>query len=647
MMINLKNITLFITVIGIAFYLPATKGAPTSISDDRIRSLNVVPVLGRGYSLGTNSFQSTCLMVDEVSTPSYNYDYDFTDFSKSTDMEATMSGKIAASFGYWKVKDEIMIAARSGSEPLMIVGTMRIERYYSSIREELSLISESALTLLDRQDYIGFFKSCGPTYVRSIRRAQELTSIFKFDSQSSEVAAEFALALHLQSPVRSDSANILSKPKYASIASSLEITIYAFGMGLNQEGSSVIVSTTLDHYQDVLKFAYKSFTQNEDSSNIGMVYGIEVVPWVDNTGFQVESKLLEEEILIPLPRSMIPKAIQINGLNDLTFANTIVERAQFHCKNAPYQMDRYGYCCESTLLWNPLARDYETESSNVTSTRICRPARKLDKSTVKNNMSVNAEFVAHLDSIIRNKLNQLYTLQKCLSSLMTYSSDYDYHTMKVQDTAKYDAAIEDTITLREVKGALDPLGDFSLIRLMGQELDEYVEMYYEPCVAALFGLNIGTTNDVEAQYFMAYGWLTHAACSKLSCLADNMRWDRNEENNAGCVASAIVGSRAPSYMGRQGNCAKKLDNTCKYNQMQNIQFELSAKECWTCEGDCEGGDEELVPLFFLNQFCMPVTNTHEVEDTSDIRTRTNSCRRNPSNRVGTDWDSSYVDSSKP
>merc|ERR1711957_860114 len=597
------------------------------------------------------SFQSTCLMVDEVTSPSYNYDYNFKDYSKNSESEISAAATAEASFSASIISGEASSSAsvdtKSTSQMRMITASMKIQRYYSSVREELSPLSEDALTLLDSQDYIGFFKSCGPTYVRSIRRAQELTSIFKFDSQSSEVAAEFALALHLQSPVRSDSANILSKPKYASIASSLEITIYAFGMGLNQEGSSVIVSTTLDHYQDVLKFAYKSFTQNEDSSNIGMVYGIEVVPWVDNTGFQVESKLLEEEILIPLPRSMIPKAIQINGLNDLTFANTIVERAQFHCKNAPYQMDQYGYCCESTLLWNPLERDYETEPSNVTSTRICRPARKLDKSTVKNNMSVNAEFVAHLDSIIRNKLNQLYTLQKCLSSLMTYSSDYDYHTMKVQDTAKYDAAIEDTITLREVKGALDPLGDFSLIRLMGQELDEYVEMYYEPCVAALFGLNIGTTNDVEAQYFMAYGWLTHAACSKLPCLADNMRWDRNEENNAGCVASAIVGSRAPSYMGRQGICAKKLDNTCKYNQMQNIQFELSAKECWTCEGNCEGGDEELVPLFFLNQFCMPVTNTHEVEDTSDIRTRTNSCRRNPSNRVGTDWDSSYVDSSKP
>jgi len=641
MMINLKNSTLLITVIGFVFYLPTTKGAPTSINDDRIRSLDVVPVLGRGYSIGTNSFQSTCLMVDEVTTPSYNYDYDFTDFSKSTDMEATMNGKIAASFGYWKVKDEIMIAARSGSEPLMIVGTMRIERYYSSIREELSLISESALMLLDRQDYIGFFKSCGPTYVRSIRRAQELTSIFKFDSQSFEVAAEFALALHLQSPVRSSSTNILSKPKYAAIASSLEITIYAFGMGLNQEDSSILVSATLDQYQDVLKFAYKSFTQNEDSSNIGMVYGIEVVPWVDNTGFQVESKLLDELVLIPLPRSMIPRAIQINGLNDRTFANTIEERSLFRCKNAPYQMDKYGYCCEATLLWDPIARDYETELSNVTSARICRPARKLDKSTVKNNMSNNAEFVAHLDSIIRSKLNQLSTLQKCLSSLMTYSSDYDYHTMKVQDTAKYDAAIEDTITLKEVKGALDPLGDFSLIKHMGEELDEYVEMYYEPCVAALFGMNIGTTNDVEPQYFMAYGWLTHAACTKLSCLADNMRWDRNL--GTGCVASMIVGANAPSYLFSQGLfCSKKLDNTCKYDQNFYKEFQISAVDCWDVSGD--GG---LVPLYFMNQFCMPVVNTQKIEDTSVVELKTINCERNPSNRVGTNWDSNYVDSIKP
>merc|ERR1719157_536204 len=68
----------------------------------------------------------------------------------------------------------------------MITSTMRIERYYSSIREELSSLTDDALTLLDRQDYIGFFKGCGPNYIRSIRRAQEITAIFEFEETSSE-----------------------------------------------------------------------------------------------------------------------------------------------------------------------------------------------------------------------------------------------------------------------------------------------------------------------------------------------------------------------------------------------------------------------------------------------------------------------------
>jgi len=77
----------------------------------------------------------------------------------------------------------------------MITSTMRIERYYSSVREELSSLSDDALTLLDRQDYIGFFKSCGPNYIRSIRRAQEITAIFEFNESSSESASEVAVKI--------------------------------------------------------------------------------------------------------------------------------------------------------------------------------------------------------------------------------------------------------------------------------------------------------------------------------------------------------------------------------------------------------------------------------------------------------------------
>ena len=88
-------------------------------------------------------------------------------------------------FGYYAVKAKVDYnrnsQVQSESSIRMIISTMRIERYYSSIREELSSLTDDALTLLDRQDYIGFFKGCGPNYIRGILRAQEINAIFEFE----------------------------------------------------------------------------------------------------------------------------------------------------------------------------------------------------------------------------------------------------------------------------------------------------------------------------------------------------------------------------------------------------------------------------------------------------------------------------------
>ena len=47
------------------------------IDDDRVRSLDIAPALGRGYSVKTNAFYSICLKVTEAehtTVPSFNYD---------------------------------------------------------------------------------------------------------------------------------------------------------------------------------------------------------------------------------------------------------------------------------------------------------------------------------------------------------------------------------------------------------------------------------------------------------------------------------------------------------------------------------------------------------------------------------------------
>ena len=67
--------TCYLAVCITALYLPTVYSSnPYVIADDRVRSLDISPVLGRGYSIMTNTYQSTCLVVDETTVPSFNYD---------------------------------------------------------------------------------------------------------------------------------------------------------------------------------------------------------------------------------------------------------------------------------------------------------------------------------------------------------------------------------------------------------------------------------------------------------------------------------------------------------------------------------------------------------------------------------------------
>ena len=65
--------TSILTALMVSF-LPGALGSPYVLKDDRVRSLDVTPVLGRGYSIMTNTFLSTCLEGALFTTPSYNYD---------------------------------------------------------------------------------------------------------------------------------------------------------------------------------------------------------------------------------------------------------------------------------------------------------------------------------------------------------------------------------------------------------------------------------------------------------------------------------------------------------------------------------------------------------------------------------------------
>ena len=482
---------------------------------------------------------------------------------------------------------------------------MKVERYYSSIREEVSPLASSAYKLLDKQDYVGFFMACGSNYVRSIRRAQEVTAVFMFTSSSQEMAQEFAAGLRSSSfegdGETKTTSSTTSKTKFAAIQDSLEIKILGFGLGLNQEGAGTLVANSLAEYNQVMKFAFRAMTQSAGGSNdIGMVYGIEVVPWVDNVQFQVASKLHDENIEVPLPRSLIPRAYHING-ETRRFDNSDADRADFICKEPAYEKDKYGYCCELQSMYKA-----ENQTYNVVNPAgsICRPLRSLDKSIVKNNMATNGEFVARLDSTVRYKLNQFSTMEKCVSQLRQISDRFDYFLLQAQATAKYDADVEGSITLKTMKLLLDPFGDYSMVKHVGKELDEFMDMYYQPCLAALFGSNIGTSPGTEASYFMANAWHTHPECTKLSCLSTGMRWNRGE--GGGCVPSLLSGATAAGYSDQiDGGCTYDTDSNdavekCKYPPDEMNNFTSRVSTCWNAIEMNSRVD------YLMDVFCMPV-----------------------------------------
>ena len=482
---------------------------------------------------------------------------------------------------------------------------MRIERYYASVREDVTPLSNDAGALIDAGDYIGFFKACGPTYVRGIRRAQEVTAFFMFKSSSNERSASYSRSVRLYrwrrynygSSTRSSSTN-------KSESTSTQIVIKGWGLGLNQEGSETFVASSLEDFSKIMDFAFSTMTRVPDSVHIGQVYGMEVVPWVSNSAFQVRAQLLDNAIEVPVIRSLIPRAYRITDNTDVNFNNTNAEsRALFTCKEIAYAIDQYGYCCEEESLYNLPEREYDASNPEA---RMCRPLRVLDPSLVKENLAANGEFIARLDRAVRYRLNQLGTLERCISAVRAIPERYDFYLLKSQDTVKIDTSIELDFSVFELKLAVDPFEDYRLLKHMAKELDEFLDMYIQPCYAELFGTNQGASPETDASFLMSYPWHSHDICTKLSCLGNGMRWDRANPLG-GCTPSMMAGASAPAYdTTNEGNCNRDIEKSknqstlaCKHDTAGMANTHDTTTAVWNKAIPTGRAD------YYIDTFCMP------------------------------------------
>ena len=552
----------------------------------------------------------------------FHHDADsFYDFKQSDDLEVSLAGELSDTFVYSQIKTEVntqqasLVTTTTSTETYYIVAVMRIERYYSSVREEKSRLTSDAKTLIEKQDYFGFFKGCGPNFIRGIRRAQEVSAMFKFTSSSTEIATQFTESVKASTSGVIDeqggeeiSENFSTQSKFDTITSNLQIKVSGFGLGLDGEGAESLIATSLEEFNKIMNFAFNIMTKNPVAQHVGMVYGIEIAPWVENVQFQVAAKLSDGIVQIPITRSLIPKAFRYdtNGRTRITKYDKN-RRDEYICKDQGLEIDKYGYCCELRALYDFMTQQYDFTNPEL---RICRPLRQLDPSILRENMAGNAEFAVRLDNILQAKMNQLGVLERCSSAVMSIPSNLDYFYLTPNESVQYDKDIDFRFTVFEMKTALDPFKDYEIVLRLGKELDEFVDMYYQPCLAALYGSNVGSSPDVDTSYFAAYPWHTHRECNQLSCLSSSFRWDREK---GGCVPGVLAGSNAVGYNGSDEFCSYDIDagestgEVCKYPTDEMREYHNKLQRCWG--NVLPSGQID----YFMEHYCMPTVGGIEME----------------------------------
>jgi hypothetical protein len=295
-----KRIPTFLALAAGAFVaIPAAQAGPTVLRDDQLRDVAVTPVLGRGYSLATNTFQSTCLQDIVRTKPSYDFHYKFEQIDESgkKTSNTSTSGSGSAQGGFFGISYKF---SASGSKSVIdgetwtsqrLVVTTDVDVYYSSVDESKSKIADPARELLTNNDLPGFFDSCGMYYARSIGRKAQFSSLFTYKTKSTnrDTAFEAKLEAELKGWGQSGSFSVQRSSKFSEEASSKQLTIESTALGLGKDEKATLIAWDLDTFKAAIKDAFLSM-QQEDT---GKVTSMEVVPWIENADFQRILKLKE------------------------------------------------------------------------------------------------------------------------------------------------------------------------------------------------------------------------------------------------------------------------------------------------------------------------------------------------------------------
>ncbi len=299
-------ISVFILVAGLTV---SSNAGPIVIRDARITDLAYTPALGRGYTLITNTYQSMCMQNVVTTEPVYDFQYTFESIEKESQDRKTVSTENRVDYSTRALQVMVNANASATTDTQETSHSIKVElnmdTYYASVDEARTNLSGPAKNLLANKDLPGFFHACGTNYIRSLGRNAKFLSVFTYTSKSTtrDRAFEAGLRLELTGLAKAlaggGSVSSTNKGDFHSMASERKLIINTRAWGLGKNEGATLISYDIETFKAAVKDAFISM-QNPMT---GRITTMEVVPWVEYTGFQdaisleqIEGEMVGEKV---------------------------------------------------------------------------------------------------------------------------------------------------------------------------------------------------------------------------------------------------------------------------------------------------------------------------------------------------------------
>ncbi len=283
-----------LSIISTSIFLISTlQAGPRVIKDNRFKERGMTPVVGRGYSMATNTLQSTCFSKIKLTRPSYDFQYQFIDIDETWKEKFSSRNELSGSLKHLFISNNFTNTTIKEGEKTFyhhhIFVSLDLDSYYHSLDEGKTGLSGDAIQLLRNKDVVSFFNSCGPFYIRSIGRNSKFFAMLTYKTESTKRDERFdsKLKAHLRSLFKSKTNNNDTSSDFQKETYKKRLQISVWGYGLGKDHQADLLPTDIDSFKRIVK---NSILAMQDS-DVGMISSVEVVPWMENPEFQNELRL--------------------------------------------------------------------------------------------------------------------------------------------------------------------------------------------------------------------------------------------------------------------------------------------------------------------------------------------------------------------